>query len=53
MVNIDTTKNLKIKEEKEFLTKSFEDFVNKGCIKIYQKIRISQRIKKKRGRKYK
>ena len=34
-VNIDTTKNLKIKDEIEFLTKSFEDFVNKGCTKIY------------------
>jgi hypothetical protein len=34
-VNIDTTKNLKIEYEKKFLTKSFKDFVNKGCIKIY------------------
>ena len=34
-VNIDTTKNLKIKDEIEFLTKSFKDFVNKGCTKIY------------------
>ena len=34
-VNIDTTKNLKIKDEIEFLTKSFGEFVNKGCTKIY------------------
>ena len=33
--NINTTKQLKIECEKEFLIKSFEDFVNKGCRKIY------------------
>ena len=34
-VNIDTTKNLKIEYEKQFLKESFGEFVNKGCTKIY------------------
>lgn len=35
VVNIDTTKNLKIEYEKKFLNESFKEFVNKGCTKIY------------------